>query len=644
MMNMKACKNGKKGAWHLLGFALLMAGCAATVGGPEGGPGGGGLGTVRVEVSGLGVSAQPKLLAERQGPQRTAYPSLPEGTLTYTYTWEKTPGGAVEPELDGDGKFILAVGNYTLAVKAYLDADHTELVGTGVGKVGDNTTIPVTNGGNQTVTVKLKPVDGTDPETETVTGTLAYTITYPEGVTVISLTLQNLEGGGEPVANLTPTSTGVTTATGTTNVAAGEYLLRAKLWNDASVAGMSETVRIYGNMTTTVPGTSPDPSAASFAFATGDFTQPDPTATGDGAGGWAGGITAVREGGILKSITPTGKTAILIGRRADEPVTLNIDSDGNLQFRDPDSAGNVPIGSYAEFQLINKDNANRNGTYKQEADLDLLGNLSSKVEWTAVGTYDQYDSSTRFTGTFDGGGKAISNLYINKSGINGQGLFGSVGTGGTVQNVRIASGSVTGGIYVGGVAGENFGTITVCSNTGSVTGNWHNGGVVGENFGAITACYNSGSVTGEGQGIGGVVGWNNSGYGTITACYNIGAVSGKGQVGGVAGINDAGAITACYSTGSNSGTGNYVGGVVGWNNAAGTITACYWANFGGGGVGYNNGGTNDTTRFGGSAWPSIGGSSGQSGQWGTGDGSGSGTYWKNLGFSGTTTYPKLWWE
>ncbi|KAA6328747.1 hypothetical protein EZS27_022383, partial [termite gut metagenome] len=327
-------------------------------------------------------------------------------------------------------------------------------------------------------------------------------------------------------------------------------------------------------------------------------------------GDYTGNITAVVEDGLLKSITTTGGE-ILIGRKAEETVTLKMDEAGKLLFREKDG-GSTPIGSYGEFQLINTATGGLAGTYKQEADLDLLG--GDAQQWTAVGT---------FAGTFDGNGKAISNLYINKS-ESWQGLFGY--NNGTVKNVHIASGSVTGKDYVGGVVGENHGTITACSNSGTcAASDSHSvGGVVGLNYGPITACSNTGSVSGNGN-VGGVVGEN---FGAITACYSTGPVTGNGNVGGVVGRNygNSAIITACYNIGVVSGTSS-VGGVAGTNSGA--ITACYYSQGGGGG-----------TLFSSSQWPTAGGSP----EWGTGDGSGSGNYWKNLGTPGGTTYPKLWWE
>ncbi|WP_010253350.1 hypothetical protein [Treponema primitia] len=334
-------------------------------------------------------------------------------------------------------------------------------------------------------------------------------------------------------------------------------------------------------------------------------------------GDYTGGITAIVEDGLLKSIT-TDAGAILIGRKDDETVTLKLDEAGKLQFRAVDGAGNVPIGSYGEFQLINTQlgDSHSGDKYKQEADLDLMGNYDpdtgawSGQQWTAVG-----NDSARFTGTFDGNGKAISNLYINNRSIL-QGLFGIISTG-TVKNVHIASGSVTGADYTGGVAGYNQGIITACSNSSKVTGRNATGGVAGMNNG-----------------------------GTIFACYNTGAVSGNYYVGGVVGDNyPNGIINACYNTGRVSGYGTS-GGVVGYN-LGGTILYCFWANFDGNGVGdsivgsvygspvYGGTGSGGTAKFG-AAWPST------SNQWTIGANA-----WKNLGnWNGGTNpvYPTLWWE
>ena len=135
--------------------------------------------------------------------------------------------------------------------------------------------------------------------------------------------------------------------------------------------------------------------------------------------------------------------------------------------------------------------------------IDLSSVCGESNSWPPIGN----SSSNSYEGTFDGDGHTISGLYINSSSDNNQGLFGYVGSEGTVQNLSV-SGSVKGDWYVGGVVGyNNGGTVTGCifSGSGSVSGNRYVGGVVGYNSsGTVTNCAFSGTVTGIY--VGGVVG------------------------------------------------------------------------------------------------------------------------------------------
>ncbi|GHU58252.1 hypothetical protein FACS189411_13340 [Bacteroidia bacterium] len=317
-------------------------------------------------------------------------------------------------------------------------------------------------------------------------------------------------------------------------------------------------------------------------------------------------IAAPADGDALLLTSGAGKTVksirlldvsttpeYLIGRNGAEQIVLRLANNGNLLFR-PAVDGYIPIGSYAEFRLIDANGTTRGGTYKQEADLDLMS-----VSWTPI---HPAITGVGFTGTFDGNGFAINNLRVNS---RYAGLFGF--SAGTIKNVHIASGSVTGEDQAGGVAARNDGgTIIACSNAATVTS-------------AKPDAF-----------IGGVVGRNNPG-GTIIASYNTGAVTATGRnsyAGGVAGYYAGGTITASYNTGTVTGTFG-VGSVVG----SGAATASYSTAGGGGG-----------TQFSDTAWPSAG----ENAAW-TASSSADGTtnqYWKDLGGwnGGSPTYPKLWWE
>ncbi|HIX97589.1 MAG TPA: fimbrillin family protein [Candidatus Alistipes avistercoris] len=214
-------------------------------------------------------------------------------------------------------------------------------------------------------------------------------------------------------------------------------------------------------------------------------------------------------------------------------------------------------------------------------DIDLKG-----IDWTPIGI----DYNHQYTGTFDGGGKTITGLTVTGS-DQYAGLFGYIGTGGKVMNVKLEGVQIESDnemSNVGGVAGCSRGNIENCSVSGSVIGRGMNsivGGVVGyQNGGFLTGCSSSATVN-AGCTAGGVAGISDSGA-TLTACYATGdvtleSINTGNYAGGVVGINtNSSTLIACYAWGSVSGSGSgtiYVGGVTG-DNLDGTLTACYHAN------------------------------------------------------------------
>ena len=243
-------------------------------------------------------------------------------------------------------------------------------------------------------------------------------------------------------------------------------------------------------------------------------------------------------------------------------ITLNYDKGYNL------SADGRTYEVYNANGLLEWNEAARNDlsiNCTLTADIDLTGK-----EWTPIEDYDN-----RYTGTFDGGNYTITGLTVTGS-YEYAGLFGCIGSGGTVKNVvlegvQITSDNSSG--KVGGVAGNSWGTIENCSVSGSVSGTLFAGGVVGSQWGgSITGCNSSATVKGE-TFVGGIAGETNSGA-SLTGCYATGSVSGNLYAGGVVGYNGGSStLTACYAAGNVSG--NIVGGAVGVNYA--TVTACYWS-------------------------------------------------------------------
>lgn len=376
----------------------------------------------------------------------------------------------------------------------------------------------------------------------------------------------------------------------------------------------------------------------------------------------------------IKSITLGDGTPILIGRNANEDLGFKVE--GNAFVMRDAVDGVIPVGSFAEFQLINASDETKAGSYRQEADLDLMSE-----EWVPVST---------FSGTFDGAGFSLANFNIKNESANECALFGQ--NTGTLKNIRIASGSVKAFDVVAGICGLNKGTVDGCSNNAVITARAQVGGIVGNNeggsilnsyntaavnaslvdagqnaggvcglndhSGSVIACFNTGDVQGHHH-IGGVVGNNGGSAGgvKIVACYNTASVIGPGlsySFGGIAGINIANSsIEACYNTGYVGVTSTWdVGGVCG-RNTSGTVKGCYYlkdsvtGNAGPWGIG-GVADQNDASATDENAEPMQPGkwpSATVSPAWGIGTGGENG-YWKTLGKYDETNseYPKLWFE
>ena len=270
----------------------------------------------------------------------------------------------------------------------------------------------------------------------------------------------------------------------------------------------------------------------------------------------------------LTDVTFTANMDTNWGSTATEIIGLEI-ADGGSKY-----IVSSPAALQAWATAV-QNNASLNCTLA--ADIDLTGN-----EWVPIQVQG-------YTGTFDGGGKAITGLTINQPSTNNVGLFASIEVEGTVKNLKLDKVNVTANSNVGAIAGENRGTIENCSVSGSVTGSSDNGcvgGIAGfHRKGSITDCHSSATVEGKAY-VGGIAGQNDAmlGSASIIACYSTGSVTatknnttGSSYAGGVVGLNSNEAVlTACYATGNVKGEGNYVGGVVG-DNAYGTVTACYHA-------------------------------------------------------------------
>ncbi len=214
-------------------------------------------------------------------------------------------------------------------------------------------------------------------------------------------------------------------------------------------------------------------------------------------------------------------------------------------------------------------------TVKLECDIDLNGAaLSVPI----------------FLGTFDGQGHRITGLNLTDS-ATGYGLFSRIAPGGTVKNLNVSGNVAPAGTQsrIGGLAGENYGSIENCKFSGTVSGSDTVGGIAGYNAAeaVIASCTVNGAVQSTAS-TGGIAGQN---YGSIRNCRNEAAIDTE--------VNESDISTAdlestLYSLVKDqqtveTGVNTDVGGIAGYST--GTIESC--TNSGTVGyphVGYNVGG------------------------------------------------------
>ena len=229
------------------------------------------------------------------------------------------------------------------------------------------------------------------------------------------------------------------------------------------------------------------------------------------------------------------------------------------------------IFTIAHLNAIRGDFLDDHFVLMNDLDFDDHTYADTAKGWLPIG-----DATTPFSGSFDGGGYVIRNLFINRGGAR-VGLFGQLGATGSLEDLGVEDVVVEGQNTTGGLVGETLesATITLCHATGVVTSRSEHAGVlVGKNAGTITLCHATGAATGQGNGnVGILVGWNT---GTIRSSHSAGSAESSGsEAGGLVGRNVRGTITSCYSTGRAEGSREVaVGGLVGFSNG-GAITWCY---------------------------------------------------------------------
>ncbi len=265
-------------------------------------------------------------------------------------------------------------------------------------------------------------------------------------------------------------------------------------------------------------GTNTITNVGSFSGASSAITWD--TSTHDGSTSYENLLTALNAGAKAYNATVTENYAAeWLADNATTPTNSGYPVLGSVHWGMVANAGDatwnedtIVIDTAEELAhlayLFNNDSSFEGKTITLGANLDIGAH-----EWIPIGK-----AGSTFTDTFDGKGHTITGLRVNMPDTNNVGLFGVVGTSGTVQNLGV-SGSVTGRDNVGSVVGSNSGKITNCYGAGTVTGNEFIGGVAGNNNGTVTNSYSTCTVNSVNHG-GGVVGHNNEVVGVSSTIEN----------------------------------------------------------------------------------------------------------------------------
>lgn len=253
---------------------------------------------------------------------------------------------------------------------------------------------------------------------------------------------------------------------------------------------------------------------------------------------------------------------------------------------DPDFPGGTGSESdpftitHIEYLYKMRDFADKNFTLQNDLDFQSDSSYLDSSNKPGNITGSGWDpGSTIFTGTFFGNNKTISNLYIERGGTIGVGLFyrvsGSSGYG-RISYLFLSNISVNGSQYVGGLVGyaQSGADICCCGVTGNVTGYRSIGGFVGRTDVLwVDNCYARVNVTRRSGSLyvdfGGFVGSSAGSSNYYNNSFSTGAVTYNGASNptnkGFSGYSSSSTQTECYFDNQTSGQTSSAGSAVGKN-------------------------------------------------------------------------------
>jgi len=239
------------------------------------------------------------------------------------------------------------------------------------------------------------------------------------------------------------------------------------------------------------------------------------------------------------------------------------------------SASPYQVNTLAHLNTIAGSSTYWNKYFIQTGNIDASASSSMN---SGQGFLPIANTTTAFTGSFNGQGYTISGLYVNRSGTTSVGLFSEV-SGATIRGINLVGATISGGNNTGGIVGFSGSGATLqdmsVDATSTINGIDDTGGIVGEaENSSVTNCYTACTVTGD-DNVGGLIGFcDNAGTAkTISLCYTTGTVSStSNDTGGLIGENEQ-AVEKCYSRATVESTGGNAGVLIG--HSYGNVTNCF---------------------------------------------------------------------
>lgn len=222
-------------------------------------------------------------------------------------------------------------------------------------------------------------------------------------------------------------------------------------------------------------------------------------------------------------------------------------------------------------------------SFIDETDYDYEGAhflVVNDIDFTGVKLPVIAAAPHQFSADFNGNGKTFTGITVDESGdktSSSLGLFGVVGTGGTVRNLTIDKSSFKGysnvAAFISGLYGRAYNLVNHApvSAASSVAG-----GIAAQAFtgASIGKCVNTADIAAKSNYAGGILGYTAANADVpVDSCQNSGLITGAGYLGGIAGAASA-TYYRCQNTGDLIATAKYGGGIVGYAYAPSSARYC----------------------------------------------------------------------